>query len=223
MKHKLVSKIISNLPSLLADYTWSFIIIISITIVSSIFSINYLNSLESEINQIFQYDVAGRSNIKDAYSIIQQIDSELKDLIIGEKEGRKWTVSNIRTNMSTVSNLIEKSGWRFARKDEKKLYNKSRQDLDDYIGDIDLKISGVEENNSELDSEFMTQLRVEEARLLADFSSLVLIKRNSISSVFKNIKLQIGTSLVLTSLLLVLTLIIRILMYINVRKINGVK
>ena len=94
MKHKLVSKIISNLPSLLADYTWSFIIIISITIVSSIFSINYLNSLESEINQIFQYDVAGRSNIKDAYSIIQQIDSELKDLIIGEKEGRKWTVSN---------------------------------------------------------------------------------------------------------------------------------
>ncbi|MGA2143279.1 MAG: MCP four helix bundle domain-containing protein [Brevinematales bacterium] len=218
-----MSKIISNLPSLLADYTWSFIIIISITIVSSIFSINYLNSLESEINQIFQYDVAGRSNIKDAYSIIQQIDSELKDLIIGEKEGRKWTVSNIRTNMSTVSNLIEKSGWRFARKDEKKLYNKSRQDLDDYIGDIDLKISGVEENNSELDSEFMTQLRVEEARLLADFSSLVLIKRNSISSVFKNIKLQIGTSLVLTSLLLVLTLIIRILMYINVRKINGVK
>lgn len=118
MKHKPVKRILTNLPALLTDYTWSFIIIISITIVSSIFSINYLNSLETEIDQIFQYDVAGRTNIKDAYSIIQQIDSELKDLIIGEKDS-KWTISNIRTNMSTVSNLIEKSGWRFARKEEK--------------------------------------------------------------------------------------------------------
>lgn len=100
----------------------------------------------------------------------------------------------------------------------KKLYNKSRQDLNDYIGDINLKISDVEDNNSELDSEFITQLREEEARLLSDFSSLALIKRNSISSVFKNIKLQLGTSLVLTSLLLIITLIIRVLMYINGRK-----
>jgi len=218
MKDSRLQHFLNEIFKIITNYTWSFVIIISITVISSILSINYLNLLENEFDQIFQYDIAGRSTVRDAYSIVLLIDNSFKDLLIDrERESRVWTINVISSNIINISNLIEKSGWRFMKKDEWKIYNKARKDLNDYIYDINLKISDMKDNNDEIDKEFLLRLKGEESRLLSDFSTLVLIKRNSIISVFKSIKLQLGTSLVLTSLLLALTVTIRVLMYLNVR------
>jgi hypothetical protein len=211
---------IAGFFAIFSNYTWSFVIIISLTIISSIFSIHYINLLENEFDQVYLYDVAGRTSIKDAYSMVLRIDDALKDLRIkNEKTRQEETLKFINSNIITVTNLIEVSGWRFSRQDEKKIYNSARADLSEFIKTIDSEIAGLA-YGGQVDDDFLSSLGVIEARLLSEFNRLTVIKRNSIGSVFRNIKLQLGTSLVLTSLLLVSTVIVRVIMYINGRNRN---
>ncbi len=218
MKDSPFQRFLNGFIFIFTNYTWSFVIIISLTIISSAFSIHYLNMLESEFDQIFQYDIAGRTNIKDAYSMILKIDSALKDLRINKDDpDREQTLDIITSNTIIVTNLVEKTGWRFEKQTERKIYITAKQDLSDFIEIINSKVIELK-NNNEIDDEFLYRLRSVEDRLLSDFNSLVSIKRNSIGRVFGNIKLQLETSLILTSLLLILTILIRAIMYFNGRK-----
>ncbi len=214
MNEGLLKRIRVFLSRFASDYTWGFIIVISISAISGIFSIHYINSLESEFSQIFEYDISGRNNILYANSMILRIDGGVKDLLI-YKDGanREETLATLRSNITVITNLLQSTKYRFVKEKERKIYLQSRHDLDDFLTIINDKIDNPA--GMDIDDEFMEKLKNGKDAILADFSLLNVMKRNSITSVFGNIKLQLGTSLAFTILLLLGTVGIRLVMYLN--------
>ena len=66
------------------DTTWVFVIVMSLSIGSTFFSIRYLSGLESDLGELYENDIKGQTYAQNAYVSLLGMESELKDLIISD-------------------------------------------------------------------------------------------------------------------------------------------
>jgi hypothetical protein len=208
----------NRISSISKSYSLVFVIMLGVTVVSSIFSIRYINSLENDFDQMFENDIKGLSYVQKAYSTLLMIESDIKDIkIFNDDKMTKISVEKINNNLAVLKSLVSDAESKFFPSAGLRLIKKSKRDIDDFTLMINDTI-GSKIKNNQYDNEVITKIDAFEATLKDNFERLNRIKTTSSQKKFDGIKLQLKISLIITIILFIATLIIRIVVFLHNRK-----
>jgi hypothetical protein len=218
MKSRIYDKVKTVFVYITTNYDWVFGIIISITLISSIYSISYIRSIETDFTLLYENDVKGQDYVQNANTTLQNITSKVKDLIIsGDPATKETDLNEIEKDIKMMRFMVNKATPTFYTKTGKQSVNKSKKDMTIFVNSLESELDRDEINISN-GLEILSSIEDQSNKLSADLKRLSELKRNNISLTFKKVKTQLGISLASTIFILVFSVIMRISIYVNGRK-----
>jgi hypothetical protein len=218
MNSQIYSKLKQFFIYITTNYDWVFGIIISITLISSIYSITYIKSIETDFTLLYENDVKGQDYVQNANTTLQNIKSKVKDLIIsGDPNTKEIDLNEIEKTIKLMRLMVNKATPTFYTKSGKQSINRSKKDMTLFVNSLESELDRDEINITN-GSEIISNIEDQSNRLSSDLQRLSEIKKNSIYLTFKKVRAQLEISLASTIFILVFSIIMRISIYINGRK-----
>lgn len=198
------------------DATWVFVIVMSLSIGSTFFSIRYLSGLESDLGELYENDIKGQTYAQNAYVSLLGMESELKDLIISDGgDERKASAAALRSESASLRSLVLKATPTIDSARYRTLIGKSKADVAAFIRLIQRGIEGSESTapTAEKAKSLLADLEPSLSALRKDLLTLNEIKRSANRRVIADVRLQLRISLALTILILAVSLAVRIVLF----------
>jgi len=120
------------------DYTWVFVIVMTITLISCGFSIHYLFTLKANLQDVYENDVRGGDAVRSAYVALLGIESAAKDLVLySEPEARNRTRAQIHDQVGTLKAALNRAYPRFYTPKARQMMATTLGDLKGFLGVLD--------------------------------------------------------------------------------------
>lgn len=195
-------------------YTWAFVAIMAVTLLSCFFSIFYLATLENDLKDIYENDIRGGDSIQTAYTALLGIESAVKDLaVFSDKRNQTRARAEIRTRTGVLKAAMNMAAPRFYTPRAKQALLSSKNDLKGYLVALD-KLVASHDAGKKVDGSAILRLREISVVLQKDFDLLVANRIANSSIGIKDLVGQLRLSLIITVIILVLTVVVRLVLYV---------
>jgi len=193
-------------------YTWAFAIVMAVTVLSCAFSINYLATLEANLNEVYENDVRGGDSIQTAYTALLGIESSVKDLVLfPDRRNRERTRAELRDLTATLKASTARAKPRFHTPKARQAMLASEDDQKEFLGALDAATALTE--GKTLTAGGLAKVKATANVLEKDFN-LLLANRSANSNIgISELVFQLRFSLVVTIVLLVITVAVRVVLY----------
>lgn len=190
-------------------YTWTFVAIMVLTLVSCAFSIHYLASLEADLQDVYENDVRGGDSIQAASLALVGLESRAKDLVLYDSGPEKDQArAALRDLTARLKKSVEAAASRFYTPKAKQAYLTSRDDLKTYLDVLDDFSS---RKNPDLRA--LNRVKGATADLQKDFDLLIANRFANSTKGISDLVFQLRLSLVFTILFVLVTVVVRVVMY----------
>lgn len=195
-------------------YTGAFVIVMAITLISCGFSIHYLATLESNLRDVYENDVRGGDAIQSAYVALLGIETSVKDLVLfPDPQDQDRARGTIHDRVAGVKAALNRAYPRFYTPKARQLMAVTLADLKGFFGVLDDTL-GASENHRTLTGQDLAPLEEHLRGLEKDFN-LLLANREANSHVgVGELVGELRFSLIVTVALVVVTVAIRLVMYV---------
>lgn len=200
------------------DTTWVLVIVLTLSLMSSAFSIRYLTSLDSDISDLYENDIKGQTYAQNAFVDLLQIESTAKDLVIGDSaSSRAASARSLAGECSTFPSLIQRATSTLNASRYKTLIARTRQDaaavVDLVTGEIDRGISTLERGRI-----LLGELQTAMGPLRSDIQTINDLKRGANSRGLRAVRIQLRVSLGTTIAVLLASVSVRLSIYRSQRR-----
>jgi hypothetical protein len=200
---------------LLTNPTWGLVIAIAISLVGNLLTIQYIFTLQNNLETMFNTDLIGQNYIQSARINLLTINKEINKLFLVSDLDEKYLVTEkILTGRRDVETLLAKSKPFFGSKrsglllaDATKLFSECGATIDSLIA---LSKSGATTDAVVI---ITGQMKTQFERLDGQLGNLDQIKMRHDLRVFRNIDFQLTVSIVFTAVALAITVGVRVFMY----------
>jgi hypothetical protein len=190
-------------------YTWTFVAIMVLTLVSCAFSIHYLASLEADLKDVYENDVRGGDSIQAAALALVGLESRAKDLLLSETAAdRDEARAAVRDLTGKLKRSVDAAASRFYTPKAKQAYLTSRDDLKAYLVILDDFVS-----RRSPDLRALNRVKGATADLQKDFDLLIANRFANSTKGISDLVFQLRLSLVFTVLFVLVTVVVRVVMY----------
>lgn len=195
-------------------YTWAFVIVMTITVISCGFSIHYLATLESELRDVYENDVRGGDAVQSAYVALLGVESSAKDLVLFSDPGaRERTKATLRDDVSAVKSALNRAFPRFYTPKARQAMENALRDLKTVITVLDDTMAWPDSHKA-MTADDLAPLQGQLKVLERDFN-LLLANRTANSHIgVTQLIGELRLSLICTVGLVVVTVVIRLVMYV---------
>jgi hypothetical protein len=194
-----------------SDYTWTFVVVLIITVVSTAFSIQYLTAIESRLQDVFENDVRGGDGVQAALTALVCIESAAKDLALSTSASEhSQAVEDLGDSTNRLKSFVRNSAPRFYTPKAKAALSSTQSSLKQFL-EVEARL--LEAGAKTPDGEGLAELKASAAKLR---KGLELLVSNRIANSTKGVDGlldQLKTTLIFTIVLLVLTVLVRIVLY----------
>lgn|GEM_PF-2887975 len=205
-------------------YTWAFVIVMVITVLSCAFSIHYLASLEANLSEVYENDVRGGDAVEVAFTALLGIESTVKDLVLYPDAGhREATRAQLRDLSATLKDSLARGAPRFHTPRARQAMAAAQSDEKSFLGTLDRMIAASSQKDAPT-ADDLGAVKQGADVLERDFNFLLANRAANSTLGFAGLVFQLRFSLVVTIVLLVVTVAIRVVMYLAghpSRKKNG--
>ncbi|MGA2545274.1 MAG: MCP four helix bundle domain-containing protein [Rectinemataceae bacterium] len=198
------------------DATWVFVIVITLSLGSSFFSMRYLSGLESDIGELYENDIKGQTYAQNAYVSLLGIESAEKDLIISEREEERMEAADaLRAQSASLRSLVLKATPTIDSAKYRTLIAKSKAHVSAFIAALQKGLGdpGEKAPTAEAGKALLADLRPSLAALRNDLLTLNEIKRSANRNFIREVRLQLRISLAITIAILTVSLAVRIFLF----------
>ena len=194
-------------------YTWAFVMVMAVTVLSCVFSIHYLASLEANLNEVYENDVRGGDAVQAAFTALLGIESTVKDLVLyPAPESRDQTKSQLRDLAATLKGALTRGAPRFHTPRARQVMLTALVDQKSFLGALD-RVLAAADGRKPLTAADLTEVTQREDVLERDFDALLANRTANSTIGIADLVFQLRLSLVLTVVLLVVTVVIRVILY----------
>lgn len=212
------SKIKQGLVFVATHYTGAFIIVLTISIFTCIFTINYLTMLEANLNDVFENEIAGQDYAQSAYSHLLVIENAVKDIIIfQEPKITDSSLVTIRKSMAALKAAMDDATPRFYTPAGREILAQSKKDMNSYLAYLGSILRPLSDD-PDIDRALLAKLKARKDNLQADFKHLIANKAANSKNGYQDIIVQLRLSLILNIAIVVAGVGIRVFMYVNTRR-----
>ena len=203
-----------NFKGLLNHTLTGFVIAVLIAFISSVNIFIYMNKMKNDLQTMYEKDFLGQNSIQIARVNLLYIDREMKSFFLESNyDNKKRMLQKIEKYEKDYINQVTNAEPFYTSKRGKEVFLQSKQIYNDYIklfDDLKNKNNKILYNN--LDNKFNDLDKL--LNNLDDF------KQQKDLRIYKNLILQNDITVAVTFLVLIISLIIRIIIAINKRKIH---
>lgn len=195
-------------------YTWAFAAVMAVTLLSTLFSIFYLAHLEADLKDLYENDVRGGDSVQTAYTALLGLESAVKNLVVfPDKRNQALARAEIKTRSATLKAAMNTAAPRFYTPRAKQALANSKEHLKEFLKALD-GILTLHSAGRKLDAASLTRFEERSAVLQKDFDLLVANRIANSSIGVKDLIGQLRLSLIVTIVLLVVTVAVRLVLYV---------
>lgn len=210
----------SIVTALIHNPTWGLVVAVVIALAANISTIQYIASLQNDLEMVFNTDLVGQNYIQTARIKLLSVNKDINNLFLLTDADEKYLTSErILTFKSDVETLLSKAKPYYRTKKSARLVAEAASSFAECAVTID---SLVALSKSEADSEAMgiiTGYMKHEFEMLDErLSYLDGMKLRHDMKLFKDIDYQLTLSIILTLVALVITIATRIFVYRSQKK-----
>ena len=185
-------------------YTWTFVAVMTVTVVSCAFSIQYLATLETNLKDLYENDIRGGDSIQAASLALLGVESSVKDLILfPDSRTKERTRATMKARLAQLKAAMVQASPRFHTPRAKAALTKAREDLR-------LFLASVPENP---DPASVARMEARSQTLQKDFDLLIANRTANSTIGITQLMGQLRLSLIFTIVILVVTVSVRVILY----------
>ncbi len=197
-------KILESLFYWATHYTWTFVAIMSVTVISCAFSIQYLTTLETNLRDVYENDVRGGDAIQSAYQALLGIESSAKDLLLfSDKKNLERARLSIKTKVAQLKAAMTQAAPRFYTPKAKNAMAKAKEDLKAFLASVP----------EVPDLQALAKMEAKSLVLQKDFDLLIANRTANSTIGISELVGQLRFSLLFTIVILVVTVVVRVILY----------
>jgi len=195
-------------------YTWAFVTVMAITLISCAFSIHYLATLESDLKDVWENDVRGGDSVQTASLALAGIDSAVKDLVLyPDKKHQAQTRALVGEKRALLKASIASANPKFYTPRARQAFLATRADVKDFLGTLDavLALGG---NGKPVETKSLETLGAKADQLQKDFDLLIANRTANSAIGISELVGQLRFSLIVTILILIGTVAVRLVLWV---------
>lgn len=195
-------------------YTWTFAAIMTVTLASCLFSIHYLATLEADLKDIYENDVRGGDAVQAAYTALLGLESSTKDLVLfSDRRTQLRARADIKARTAALKASMNAATPRFYTPRAKQALLSAKKDLNEFLAVLQSLLTTYDGGRS-LEPKALLRLEEKSLVLQKDFDLLVANRIANSSLGVKDLVGQLRWSLIVTVVILVVTMGVRIVLWI---------
>jgi hypothetical protein len=212
---KLVNLLITN-PA------WGLVIAIAISLVGNLLTIQYIFTLQNDLESMFNTDLIGQNYVQTARIKLLTINKEINKLfLLTDFDAKGLATEKILVYRRDTEALLAKSKPFFRQRKSSLLLTEATKLFAECSAAIDSAVAISKSENKGAEADAITdQVKTQFERLDAQLAELDQLKIKHDLRLFRNIDYQLSVSIVFTTIALVITIGIRILMYRRKKKLG---
>jgi hypothetical protein len=196
---------------LATDYTWTFVLVILTTLISTAFSIQYLTTIESRILDVYENDVRGGDSVQTALMALLSVENSAKDLVLSSNLAERGDAAkSLNGAIRRLQASVNEATPRFYTPKAKSALLTTQAELQRFLVTQEAVVAGGDKTP---DSQDLRQLKAAADRLRKDLELLISNRTANSTKGIEGLLDQLRLTLVLTIVVLVLTIVIRLVMY----------
>ena len=218
---KIHAKLIRTATAIANDATWVFVIVVAISVLSSFSSISYLSGLNGDLDDMYEKDIKGQTYTQSAFAALIGIESTIKDLALAETDAERTASANeLRAQNAALRSLVLKVTTTFDAAKYRTLIATSKVDALACVDMIQKELgpAGSGAPDKAAARALLYSLAPSSTKLKGDLNNLNDIKRRSNRAWFRAIKLQLRLSLYATVAILVISIGVRVFLWLGQRR-----
>ena len=193
------------------DYTWTFVVVLVITVVSTGFSIQYINAIETRLEDVFENDVRGGDGVQGALTALVSIESAAKDLTLSASASEhSQAVDDLSLSTNRLKSYLRNAAPRVYTPKAKAALISTQGSLKQFLAVEDRLL---EAGAKTPDSKDLAELKASAAKLRAGLELLVSNRVANSTKGVDGLLDQLKSTLIFTIVLLVVTVLVRIVLY----------
>lgn len=190
-------------------YTWAFVAVMVLTLVSCAFSIHYLTALETDLRDVYENDVQGGDLIQSAQAALLGIESAAKDLVLyDDARNRDRARTEIASQSAKLRTAVNRAVPRFYTPKAKQAFQSAKEHLAGYQTVLAAYLDGKP------DLRGLARLREKTDLMQKDFDLLILNRTANSNQGIADLLFQLRLSLIVTLGIVIVTVVVRLVMYI---------
>lgn len=195
-------------------YTWTFAVIMTVTLASCFFSIHYLATLEADLKDIYENDVKGGDAVQAAYTALLGLESSAKDLVLfTDRRTQVRARADIKARTAALRASMNAATPRFYTPRAKQALLSAQGDLKEFLSVLQSFLA-IYDAGRPVDQKALLRLQEKSHVLQKDFDLLVANRIANSSLGVKDLVGQLRWSLIVTVVILVVTMGVRIVLWI---------
>lgn len=209
-------KLIKTATRIANDATWVFGIVVAMSIISSLSTIRYLNSISDDLGDLYEKDIKGQSYAQNAYATLLEAEASAKDLALASSDDeRKEAADTLRVKGGAMRSLLLKAIPTLEKGKYRTLTAKSKADAKLFVETIErgLGPDGSATPDVEGSRQLLAALASPSSALKNDLGKLNDVKKSSSFGSLKSVRTQLRVSLYINITILVISLGIRIFLW----------
>jgi Four helix bundle sensory module for signal transduction len=208
---------------LLTNPTWGLVIAIAISLVGNLLTIQYIFTLQNNLETMFNTDLIGQNYVQSARIKLLTINKEINKLFLVSDLDEKYLVTEeILTCRRDVETLLAKSKPFFRARKSAQLLGEATTVFSECGATIDsLVVLSKSDATADAVGIITGQMKTQFERLDGQLGSLDQIKMRHDLRVFRNIDFQLTVSIVFTAVALAITVGVRVFMYRRRKRLAG--
>lgn len=198
------------------DSSWVFIIVMTLSLGSSLFTIRYLSGLESDIGDLYENDIKGQTYAQNAYATLIGIESSVKDLVIADSDdARAASAAGLRSASESLRSLVLKATPTLNSARYRTLIAKSKRDMNAFVDALQRRMESGSSDapGASAGRAFLSEIEPRATALRVDLQRLNDIKRGSNRDSVRALRIQLRLSLAISIAILLVSIAVRVFMY----------
>ncbi|MEI8092641.1 MAG: hypothetical protein WCG80_00350 [Spirochaetales bacterium] len=198
------------------DYTWTFAVVLVITVVGTAFSIQFLTAVETRIQDVYENDVRGGDSVQTALIALLGVENAAQALVLGQTpEERAKADLSIEAALGQLQAAVRAGAPRFYTPKAKAALVATQDHLKDFVA-LKKRVHPQTPKGGEptvLSRDGLRELKAGAAELRTNLERLISNREANSTKGVGDLLGQLRLSLVLTIAVLVITLVVRVVMY----------
>lgn len=201
----------------LTHYTLGFVIVLSISVASCFLSVLYLSGLDREITRTFEYEIKGQDYSQRAYTLMLALENETKDLVVFSDYARRAEARGaIDRDLSQLRRAMDDADSRFYTKAGREILGRTRKSMAAFVARVAAVADRLLDNPARGDVD-LRELQAARLALAGDLQRLIDNKTANSNVGYSALIGQLRLSLLVTIAILLVTIAVRVAMYLSGR------
>ena len=207
-----------NLIWVFTHYTLGFVIVMSISVISCAASVFYLSTLEKSLTRTFEFEIKGQDYSQKAYTLMLRLENEVKDIqIFRDSDLKQQARAQLNQDIAELRETMKAADSRFYTHAGRDILQQSLVSLDAFIGSLQ-KLALRLMDEPEEGPGGLRDLEEKRVILEKDLKRLIANKTANSYVGYSGLLGQLRWSLLITILILLISIAIRVAMYLSGRK-----